>query len=395
MSDLLTAAASALNAPEDIVKRSAEARAKASGSSVDEVLAAWSGGGTVASTPPPAPTPPPATASDEQDVPDGVAPPPVEAAAPAVTTYADQPEIEEDIEPDEELFPPAPLRERIKVAGRVGALTGAALGLLAVLVSAPWLLPGASVVGEEGSWAPAFEVSSGMFLLAGVLLSILFGIIVAGLSRTIPAWIDPGMALRGSDRTSGWVGAGTGLVLGAIGSATVTSAFGVPMAGEEGRVTLPLLTALVLGLVGGAALGWLTAAFVQALGVPAAVEVGPEQDVSQVRSRLGTAISVPLAGILALLVLVVPFAYILIESNHLTSGGASVLAILTASAILAIAGLSASRPGMRITRGEFLLALTGIGVVVTIIVAVFLARAEPHEEEPAGGTEAVAHVAVL
>jgi len=316
-------------------------------------------------------------------------------APPVATLQEHQPEIEEDIEPEEELVPPALLRERIRLAGRVGALTGAALGMLAILVSSPWLLPGSSVIGAEGSWAPAVEVNSGMFLLAGVLLSMLFGVVVAALSRAIPAWIDPGMSLSGSGRISGWIGVGTGLVLGAIGSAIVTSTFGVPVAGAEGRVTLPLLTTIILGLVGGAALGWLTAAFVQVLGVPAGVEVGPEQDVSQVRSRLGTAISVPLAGILALVVLVVPFAYILIESNHLTSGGASILAILTASAILAIAGLSASRPGMRITRGEFLLAVTGIGVVVTIIVAVFLARAEPHEEEPAEGTEAVGHVVDL
>jgi len=43
MSDL-TAAAAALGVPEAIVRRSAEARAKATGASVDEVLAAWAGG---------------------------------------------------------------------------------------------------------------------------------------------------------------------------------------------------------------------------------------------------------------------------------------------------------------------------------------------------------------
>lgn len=44
VSELLAAAARALNAPEAIVKRSAEARAKATGMSFDEVLAAWAGG---------------------------------------------------------------------------------------------------------------------------------------------------------------------------------------------------------------------------------------------------------------------------------------------------------------------------------------------------------------
>ncbi|MGQ0848977.1 MAG: c-type cytochrome [Actinomycetota bacterium] len=44
MSDLLAAAAAALGVPETLVQRSAEARAKASGASVDQVLAAWAGG---------------------------------------------------------------------------------------------------------------------------------------------------------------------------------------------------------------------------------------------------------------------------------------------------------------------------------------------------------------
>ena len=42
--DQLAAAAAALNAPEAIVKRSAEARAKADGIPVEQVLAAWAGG---------------------------------------------------------------------------------------------------------------------------------------------------------------------------------------------------------------------------------------------------------------------------------------------------------------------------------------------------------------
>lgn len=44
MSDL-AAAAAAMGVPEVLVKRSAEARARATGASVDEILAAWAGGG--------------------------------------------------------------------------------------------------------------------------------------------------------------------------------------------------------------------------------------------------------------------------------------------------------------------------------------------------------------
>lgn len=67
----LSAAAKALNAPEDMVQRSAEARAKASGTTVEAVLAAWAGGGEVAASSPTAtptapaePTAEPAVAVD-------------------------------------------------------------------------------------------------------------------------------------------------------------------------------------------------------------------------------------------------------------------------------------------------------------------------------------------
>ena len=49
MGDFATTAA-ALGIPEDLVRRSVEARAAETGASVDEILAAWGGGGTVAVT---------------------------------------------------------------------------------------------------------------------------------------------------------------------------------------------------------------------------------------------------------------------------------------------------------------------------------------------------------
>ena len=55
MSDLVNKVAEILNAPVDLVQRSAEARAAASGVSVDEVLNSWAGGESVAASAAPAP----------------------------------------------------------------------------------------------------------------------------------------------------------------------------------------------------------------------------------------------------------------------------------------------------------------------------------------------------
>lgn len=78
MSDL-SAAAEALGVPEAIVQRSAAARAAETGTSVDEVLAAWAGGGSVAGGAPAAETAPP----PEPETAPAAAPETEEAEAPA------------------------------------------------------------------------------------------------------------------------------------------------------------------------------------------------------------------------------------------------------------------------------------------------------------------------
>ena len=55
MSDLVNRVAELLNAPVDLVQRSAEARAQASGVSVDDVLNSWAGGESVAASSAPEP----------------------------------------------------------------------------------------------------------------------------------------------------------------------------------------------------------------------------------------------------------------------------------------------------------------------------------------------------
>lgn len=75
----LSAAAQALNAPEAMVQRSAEARSKATGVPVEEVLAAWAGGSSAPSdagaASPPAPATPAAAASQETQTTPIVTPP--------------------------------------------------------------------------------------------------------------------------------------------------------------------------------------------------------------------------------------------------------------------------------------------------------------------------------
>jgi len=84
MSDL-SAAAAAMGIPESLVQRSAEAKAAETGSTVDEIIAAWAGGGA-APSPSPAASPEPVAAAKAAPEPEApAAAPEVTIEAPAVT----------------------------------------------------------------------------------------------------------------------------------------------------------------------------------------------------------------------------------------------------------------------------------------------------------------------
>ena len=386
VSDLLEAAAAALGTPAPLVQRSAAARAAANGSSTDDVLSAWAGGAPVA-----APSAPKTEAVAE--VVAEAAPAPQEslvavAEQSAVTVGASMtgffPEpMTARPEPAEPLEP-VPLRSRVRTAVRVGAWTGAGLGLIGFLIAGAFWAPSVIVLPDGGP--PVAQVRPPSVLIGVALVSVLFGAVVAALSRAAASWRDPAMQLSGSRTATGWIGAVIGLVLGVAAGALLTGMGTTIEGSEEGLIQLPILPTLGVMLVGGAVLGAITAALPQLLGTPVAVDADDLEEVTKVRKRLGDAIGIPLAGLILLGVLVLPFAYTLIQSNHLAANSAAVVAIITAGGILGFAALAGSKPNMRISFGELMVAVIGIGTVLLILLAVLVFRAPDgeHVEPPAG-----------
>lgn len=387
MSDQLAAASQAMNVPEPLVERSAHAWATATGSEYEDVLTAWAGGEAVA-----ADTAPAAPAEEEAE------PTPSDEEAPEPTAEpAPPPEPSKPAEPAEPRFPvpaaPAaepepdvealPLGERLRLAGRVGAWTGATLGLLGLVLASTWLLGVAAVAGEEGAFVPAVEVTTSRFMLATTLMSIVFGVVVATFSRTAAGWVAAGARLDGRNATTVGIGAAIGLVLGLAASAVMVSAFAEPVSGSEGVSLIRVVPGIFVVLLGGALLGWVTAALVQVQGVPVGLDQVDAEEISEVRGRLSAALNIPVAAVTLLVILVLPLGLVFIRSNEMAAGGAAVLAVFAAAAILGIAAMSASRPTMRVTLGEFLVAVAGIATVVLIIFAVIQTQAGPAEEEPA------------
>ena len=378
MSELLETAAAALGMPTDLVQRSAAARATENGTTVDDVLTAWVGGAPIAVAVP----------SAEAQPSEPVVEAPVSEAPPAAVVVLDPPVIEvpaaiEEVpveaEPEERLEPVS-MGRRIKTAVRVGAWTGAALGLVGFLVAGAFWADTTTAIPDTG---PIVQVDATGVLIGAALVSILFGAIVASLSRTAAASTDPAMQLSESKGSTAWIGAAMGLILGIVAGVLLTAGFGTEIEGGEGLIQLPVLPTLTVMLVGGAVLGAVTSLVPQLFGTPVAVSDDDEKEVAEVKKRLGQAVSIPMSAAVILLLLVLPFAYILIQSNELTSGGAAIIAVLVASGILGFATLAGGKPEMRITGGDLLVAVAGIGTVLLILLAVLLINSGEGPEEGA------------
>jgi hypothetical protein len=395
VSDLKEAASEAMGIPVALVERSAAARAAEGDSDVDTILAAWAGGEAPPSTPaePTSEEPEPESAAEPEESEPEREPEPAAAAvavmeapetAPQPETYEYQPEPEEKLEP-------VALSDRLRTAIRVGAWTGAALGLVGFFMASALWAPNAAILEDSG---PIVQLDSTGVFIGVALVSVVFGAIVASLSRAAAAWRNPAMQLSSSKSSTAWLGAATGLVLGLIAGATLSSGVATPIEDSEGLIQLPVLATIIVLLIGGAVLGAVTAAIPQLLGTPVALDEESEEEIEAVKHRLGGAMGIPVAAAVILVVLVIPFGYLFLQSNHLGTNGAAIVAILTAGGILGFASLAGSRPEMRISMGELLVAVVGIGTVLVIILAVlFYTGQDDHSEEDTG--EEVAIVSVI
>ncbi|HJQ91084.1 MAG TPA: cbb3-type cytochrome c oxidase subunit II [Acidimicrobiia bacterium] len=144
MSEQSAAAAAALGIPEAIVQRSAAARAEETGMTVDEVLAAWAGGGDIPSpsSPAPAETEPAETEAAE------------EPAAPADDST--EPAITPSPTPTAVIETPAaaPVTTSPAVPGKPPVLVGEADNPIAILVGAVGLFFALFLVGVVGPALP-------------------------------------------------------------------------------------------------------------------------------------------------------------------------------------------------------------------------------------------------
>lgn len=376
MSDL-AAAAAALGIPEELASRSASARAAANGTSTEDVLSAWAGGGSVAAAapPPPSESPEPEPQAEQPAAPAPAAaaptpePPPAPEPEVAVAPIAVMVDVAEPVEA-------APLGDRVQTAGRVGAGLGFVAAILIALFASSWLLPRSGASEVEGGFDIVLEVISGWVITGSALIGIAIGLAIAATTRVVAGLASPGMRLVSSSFVTGVIGAVAGGVVGAvIGSLVVGS--GAPSDLDPTIQVVPVFPSLLWAMFGWVAGGWAIAALVQAFGVPAGVDELETEETGEVKRRLTSAFGIPALAALTLLLIIVPMAFIFIQFPSF----APLLAGIISVGILAFASLAASRPGMRITTGEFLAAVAGVGVILLILVSVLLVQGGGHGGE--------------
>ena len=357
------------------MERSAAARAQAQGVALEEVLAAWSGGGepiaaaTAVRQVPAAPvTTPPASRAPAPVI---ASPAPAPVIEPAAVTVVEVVE-EEELEPVE----PASLADRIRLGARVGAALGAALGLLSILVEAPLLLGRLSETTATGG--PAVEVTWTAVIATAVVWAVVGSIITMasrGVGRFRSPAYDTDTTALGSVFSGGFIGLVLGCGLGGFLFATAESS----LSGTKLIVISPLM---VLGLVAAAAvLGAVIGGIGQAVAQPAALAGAEAEDADTVRRRLSDALLLPVVATVVIVAIVVPFGSLLLRF----SGFAPLIAILVAIGTLGFAALMASRPNLRVTKAEVLVAAAGVGVVLLMLalIAASLAGDEGDAEAPA------------
>ena len=282
---------------------------------------------------------------------------------------------EEEVEP----IDPAPLMDRIRWGAWVGAAFGAVLGLASFPAMAPLMLSRLSQTTAGGG--PAGEVTWTYVAATGAVWAVV-GAIINVASRGMGRFRSP--AYDTETRWSGSVFSGgfLGLVVGTVFGGVLFATGEASLSGTQLISVSPL--SIMWTWLGWTALGALIGGIGQAMAQPAALSGEEAEEAREVRKRITEGLALPVLATLVIAVIVVAFGSLLLRYATF----APLIAILVSIGTIGFAAMMSSRPNLRVTKGEFLVAAAGVGVVLTMLALIAAAvSGEGHEAdagEPAG-----------
>ncbi len=369
MSDLANKVAELLNAPVDLVQRSAEARAQASGNSTEEVLSSWAGGESVAPSEVPVQT---------QEAPAAESTPQEEnflqTTSQEEEIIEDAPEVETEVTTvvtqtiQEDVAPPVPMYEKIFKSLKYGLSFGILSGLVQGLLASSYLYDGLILEAETQKLISEYNTISFLFIITAT--TSLFSIIN---SLNIKKFLESnfeGYGIHTSDRESIFTGLGLGLIFGSIASFYVINSVGQTIEG-----ILPDDPVINLISVGGAfwrivILSAVTQSLVSMLsmllGIPKGLEEFEMSETKKIRERVVGSILIPVVSIIVGGIIAFAIAQVFLNFHEY----APLFALIISSAILIFASVMSSAPKIKITRTEVLIASAGVLVLIIIIASI-------------------------
>ena len=362
---LLEQLSSSSGIPQLLLSRSIQARAEASGTNPNEVLNSWLGGEPIQNSV--------SVINENVTVPEVVAKnetPILEDSVAEELTSTEEESIESEIVKstvltEEKIEPPIELGKKIQKSLKYGSLFGLIVGFLEAIFISSFLFEGLILEAETQNIISQYNSIS--FLLVITLGFSIFGMLN---SINIKKYFETnfsGYSIHSSDRESLVTGAGLGLIFGAISAFYIINSVGqtieailpedpivnlINVRGAFWRVVI--LSSLVQAIISSLSM---------ILGVPKGLENEEFLEAEKVRKRIIGSVLLPLASIIFGGLIAFGISQVFLNFHEL----APLFALIISAAILIFASVISSAPKIKVTKTEFIIAFSGILILIIII----------------------------
>ena len=351
--------------PQLLLSRSIQARAEASGTNPTEVLNSWLGGEPILNLV--------SVVKENVTVPEIIPEkenPIIEDSVAEEVATNEEETIESEIVKsmvltEEKVEPPIELGEKIQKSLKYGSLFGLIVGFLEAIFISSFLFEGLILEAETQNIISQYNSIS--FLLVITLGFSIFGMLN---SINIKKYFETnfsGYSIHSSDRESLVTGAGLGLIFGAISAFYIINSVGqtieailpedpivnlIDVRGAFWRVVI--LSSMVQAIISSLSM---------ILGVPKGLENGEFLEAEKVRKRIIGSVLIPLASIIFGGIIAFGISQVFLNFHEL----APLFALIISAAILIFASVISSAPKIKVTKTEFIIAFSGILILIIII----------------------------
>ena len=276
---------SSTGVPQELVSRSAQARAEANGVDINNILSSWSSGEVVAPSP-------------QVDKQEPVVAETVEEEPVVAETVEEEPVVAETVVATiEEVAPPVTLFTKIIKTLQYGSLFGVVAGFIQAFIISSNLYDGLVLESETLKLIANYEQSR--YILNLALTTTFFAIVNSVNIKKILDTNFEGFGIHTSDRESVFLGLGLGLIFGSSTGFLITSSIGQVIEGilpeDPTTYLIPVFGSFWRVVLFGIFSQSLIALTTMILGVPKGLDVYEQEQADIVRKRITGSIVVPVS----------------------------------------------------------------------------------------------------